>query len=511
MQAFHPEQAEVHQVPLTPAPVTRQFVDQVGRHFLVAARQVVGDPHAPSGATHQCRFDEIVGQDLAGERAPARQAAERAVADEWRDADDRVVAPVVGFAELPEMQAGREQRPVDGGGELLDARIERVATGSARRRLDDSRIGIGLGDPDQRRQAVAAHHAVGIEHDHVTVLASPAAAEIGDVAALALDAVLAPAIEDAPEAAHCAVERRPGVDLRDADVGIAAVGEHEEIEAIECAGVAQRFVRGAQSRENAHDILVADRHDDRGARVLGNRRRAVAAGSLRDRETVAPRREKHEPGDRGPESGRNPAEEDREQHEHRDLERLPPVVGQHPRHEVGRDDRLADDQCQQQQASPRRAPVPAYRGSGLRCGDLGRAGILGQRCPRAVRGPGARRHRAARQGRRRVQALAALDVARHQRPGGRVWVPVRQPDARTDGRVCRVCRRGGGAGAGELRVHVGQRVADRVPGLERVCLDGGTPPGCQRQSREIALQRAGDGLCRAHGSARGRPQLPGRM
>ena len=35
------------------------------------------------------------------------------------DADDRVVTPIVRFAELPEMQARGEDRPIDAGRELL--------------------------------------------------------------------------------------------------------------------------------------------------------------------------------------------------------------------------------------------------------------------------------------------------------------------------------------------------------------------------------------------------------
>ena len=41
---------------------------------------------------------------------------------------------------------------------------------------------------DQRGQAVAAHHAVGVEHHHVAVVPAPAAAEVGHVAGLAVRA-----------------------------------------------------------------------------------------------------------------------------------------------------------------------------------------------------------------------------------------------------------------------------------------------------------------------------------
>ncbi len=75
VQPVHHEQAEVHQVALAPAPVALELVDQVRRHLLVAAAQVVGDLHRPAGASHQRRFDEIVRQDFARQRAAARAGA----------------------------------------------------------------------------------------------------------------------------------------------------------------------------------------------------------------------------------------------------------------------------------------------------------------------------------------------------------------------------------------------------------------------------------------------------
>src|SRR5699024_1851478 len=82
-------------------------------------------------------LDEVVREDLAGERAAARQARQRAVPHERLDADDRVVSPVVRLAELPEMQAGGEERAIGAVGELLDTRVERVAPGGDRRGLED--------------------------------------------------------------------------------------------------------------------------------------------------------------------------------------------------------------------------------------------------------------------------------------------------------------------------------------------------------------------------------------
>ena len=60
VQSLEQEEAEVHQVALAPAAVARQLVDQIRRHLLVAAAEIVRDPHRPPGAAHQCSLDKIV-------------------------------------------------------------------------------------------------------------------------------------------------------------------------------------------------------------------------------------------------------------------------------------------------------------------------------------------------------------------------------------------------------------------------------------------------------------------
>src|SRR6185312_8178662 len=104
-----------------------------------------------------------------------------------------------------------------------------------------------------------------------------------DVAALALDPVLSPAIENAAEAVYGATKREPGVELGDARIGIAGVGQDEKVESVERAGLLQRLVRCAQSRKHALHVFVADRHDDRRARFRWNRRGTAAGHPLRDR------------------------------------------------------------------------------------------------------------------------------------------------------------------------------------------------------------------------------------
>ena len=212
--------------------------------------------------------------------------------------------PVMGFAQLPEVQPGDEERPVYAAGELLHAGIKGVAPRDQRRGLDDAGTGVGFHQAHEPGEARAAHHAVGIEHDHVTVVGAPAPAKIGDVATLALESMLAPAVEHMAETLHGAAQREPGIDLGDAIVGIAAVAEYEEVEVTQFVGARQRFNGGAQPGEDACDVFVADRHDHRSACELvdgrvgsraGGNCKAVAAGDFH-----------HKTHYRGPEAERDP-------------------------------------------------------------------------------------------------------------------------------------------------------------------------------------------------------------
>src|SRR6476660_7123768 len=105
-----------------------------------------------------------------------------------------------------------------------------------RRSLDDADIGVRFAQPQQRGEASSAHDAVGVEHDHVAVAVPPAPAEIGDVAALALDPMLPPPVKHPVEAVYRAAQRQPRIELRDAYVRLAGVGEHEKIEMLQVSG-----------------------------------------------------------------------------------------------------------------------------------------------------------------------------------------------------------------------------------------------------------------------------------
>src|SRR5690606_31618220 len=98
-----------------------------------------------------------------------------------------------------------------------------------------------------------------------------------NVAAFALNPTPAAAVENAAEALGLAAQVEPGTLFGHGDVGVAGVAQHEEVEMLQLALCRQRLVGGAQAGEYPGYVFVADRHDDRGARLGGNRRVTRAA------------------------------------------------------------------------------------------------------------------------------------------------------------------------------------------------------------------------------------------
>ncbi len=310
-------------------------------------------------------------------------------------ADDRVVAEVVRLAELPELHADGEQVARHAGGELLRARMQRRVADGLRRGLQDAGGGVLLHQPHQRLQAVAAHHRVGVHDDHVLVVGAPAAAEVGHVAGLLLGAHAAHAVEHVAAAG----ERVAQVGERGALLGddgvVLAVRQHEDVERVQRTAALQRRGRGAQAGEHGGHVLVADRHDQRGAGV--RRQRRVAGIGGRDR-VLVPAQQHVEAHQRGEAAGRDPREQQREQGDlqalqHRMLE-FALAAGQHHRCERGGH----QDQRQQHAATHAHGAFPGHRPGGER-GSLGR-GLRRRRAKQAVpeSAPGARQHRAAHDG-----------------------------------------------------------------------------------------------------------------
>ena len=68
------QQEEVLEVPLAPAPVPFELVEECRGGLLVASLHLAGDPDFPAGSPHERGLDEIVAQDLAAKGWVARQA-----------------------------------------------------------------------------------------------------------------------------------------------------------------------------------------------------------------------------------------------------------------------------------------------------------------------------------------------------------------------------------------------------------------------------------------------------
>src|SRR5262249_55176108 len=148
----------------------------------------------------------------------ARQIAERC---ELPQAQDRVVSPIVAFAELPESQSACEHRTAETRGELHETREQRLPSGRQWQGLDDPRLRLRLHELREGYDRAAAHDAVRIEYDGIVVATAPRAHEVGDVAGLAAD-VLGPApIEDAPVCLVPLDEGPPGGLFGDRDLVLA--------------------------------------------------------------------------------------------------------------------------------------------------------------------------------------------------------------------------------------------------------------------------------------------------
>jgi formylmethanofuran dehydrogenase subunit A len=118
VQAGLSDQAGMLQVSLHPATIAHSVVEQVRRQLLVAAAQLGQQPAIPAAAAQESCLDEIVAQDLAVKRRPAGQDRQAAALGEGADAQDGVVAEIVGFARLPEAVAHRQHHPGEARREL---------------------------------------------------------------------------------------------------------------------------------------------------------------------------------------------------------------------------------------------------------------------------------------------------------------------------------------------------------------------------------------------------------
>src|SRR3984957_6164098 len=209
------DEARMLEVALEPAPVALGEVDDRRRALLVVALDSRSEPDLPAGPSHQRRLDEVMAQDAPAEGPASRELGQGAVPDERRQADDGVVPPVVGLAQLPVVEPRRGYRAVEPARELLEARENGLPIRQERHALDDPDAVVALHQLHHAQDRLAGHDAVGIEDQHVPVQLAPPAAEVRDVAGLLVDSLAPLSVEDSALGAELKREREPGGLLRD--------------------------------------------------------------------------------------------------------------------------------------------------------------------------------------------------------------------------------------------------------------------------------------------------------
>jgi hypothetical protein len=292
-----------------------------------------------------------VAQDLAAERRRARQHRQAAAGGEGRDAQDRIVPVVVGFAHLPEARPHREHCPGHSGRELERACEQGFATGRHDVGLDDACLRVGFHEGRQSDDGVAVHGAVGIEYDHVRVVRPARLDPFGDIAGLLADIGLAPAIEQAFRRLQALAQTGPGQRLLAGDLGILRVAQHEEVERIEPSGCLERAVICLEPGADVRRILIVDRYQDR--RALSQRRHgAFGRPSTAQRHRMEAQHAEQESEEAAPERNRAPGKNHHEDCEERQLRDIDSVARQHLPHQEGAERRRRDDEGGQQHAPP---------------------------------------------------------------------------------------------------------------------------------------------------------------
>ena len=213
-------------------------------------------------------------EDLAAERLPSRQHRQRAVLDEGGDAYNGVMAPVVAVPPLPERQPLHQGGGIEPCAELLHPGKQGLAPDGIGHGLDDAGAGVGIHQADQGADGAGAHDAVGIQHDHVVILAAPAPAELQEVADLAALVGVAAAVMQR-RAAPMADPGLHGVECRlflSRNGGIAGVGQHEQVHSAQ-GRAGNSGVHRLDGGENRPRVLLVDRHHQRRTGQPGGLRR----------------------------------------------------------------------------------------------------------------------------------------------------------------------------------------------------------------------------------------------
>ena len=174
------------------------------------------------------------------------------------------MAPEHAFGPGPPDHAGGRDRPEQAAGKLLPAGEQRGRAHHRRHGLNEAKMRVAFHVDRQARHGLAAHHAVGIQHDHMVICAAETGHPLLDIARLATDIAGAAAIMD--RAREGLAHFQIGLALGFAIFRV-GIRQDEEFEALAPHHLRQRSFHDRQAAEHAQEILVADRQQDGGARL----------------------------------------------------------------------------------------------------------------------------------------------------------------------------------------------------------------------------------------------------
>ena len=148
---------------------------------------------------------------------------------------------------------------------MLQAGKKRIAIGDQRQALDNARIGVlfhGMGKADN---TVAAHHTIGIQHQHEGIGAAPAGHKILDIAGFAADIARTVPVINMHRALQSVPKRQKSALFGHPDIRIGGVRQHKHIKGVGLAQPVDFFDHGLQRGKNPRGGLVVNRHDQSGA------------------------------------------------------------------------------------------------------------------------------------------------------------------------------------------------------------------------------------------------------
>ncbi len=327
------------EVALAPAPVAYRIIDQGRRIFLVAAFGQRDHMNTPAATTQQRRFDQVVAHDRTAKRRPAFQGRKTAAFGKGAHPNNGVMTPETALRARPPDQSRSRYGAVEPCCELLPPAEQAGAARDCRHGLDEPDIGVSLHRMGELEHGLAAHQAVGIQHDHMGIGATEAANPFGDVAGLALGIDRTAAIINLHRAV--AAQSRECHPFGAMHLRIGTVAQHENIERRCCAGLFQRMDHGPQATENGADILVIDRHQYCGS--SGRARRLVGQqAGLRP-----PSQQDMKTGKGATERQRDPCEQRQEQHQQHGFDGIDAMRYAHP-HQLRQRNTGQRDNCREQ-------------------------------------------------------------------------------------------------------------------------------------------------------------------